>query len=80
MSEGVGRNMPLAAFDLPASIIASEVAIFRSFYRLAVNNAGGGRYFAAVLLARQHDEDMVQSHPSPFTDPAVEISLHGREG
>lgn len=80
MSEGISRNMPLAAFDLPACIIASESAIFRRFHRLAVNNADGGRCFATVLLARQHDEDMVQSLPSPFTDPAVEISLHGREG
>ena len=56
----VGDDMPLAALDLLACVIAPRAAALRGSYRLAVNHSGRQTCVAANRLARRHDESVVE--------------------
>jgi hypothetical protein len=74
---GVGEDVALASLDLFVRIITGNSTIFRGFDRLAVKHAGRGRGFATRILARRHQQGMVDRLPEPAVAPSVEIMLHG---
>jgi len=77
---GVGEDMPLAAFDLLARIIAAGAAALGGLDALAVNDAGAGRGLATLGLAHGHQQRMVQRLPQPIVTPQVKPAPDGRDG
>lgn len=75
---GVGQDMPLAALDLLARIIAARTAALGGLDALAIDDAGAGRGFTAMNLARGHQQGMVQRLPQPAVAPHVKPAPDGR--
>lgn len=60
---GVGEEVPLAAFDLFASVIASRPATFRRFDALAIDHTRTWRGLTPLCFTDQHEKSMVQRLP-----------------
>src|ERR1700733_9133061 len=76
--ECVDNDVALAALDLLASIIASGTAALRRLDRLAIDHASVWAGFAPHLLARGHDQHVVDLSQPAIARPAVEITLDRR--
>src|SRR5271170_5603751 len=76
--ERVDDDVALAAFDLLAGIIASGTAAFRRLDRLAIDHASARAGVAPHLLARSHDQHVVDLSQRAISRPAVEITLDRR--
>lgn len=77
---GVSEDMALATFDLLARVIAARASAFRGFYALAVDHASTGRSLAAVRLACDHQQGVIDRQPQPVVAPKVEPVPHSRYG
>ena len=66
---GVGKDMPLATLDLLARVIAARTAAFRRFDAPSIDYSGAGRSLAAVHLARDHQQVMVEASPQAIVAP-----------
>jgi len=75
---GVGEDMALPARDLLARVKAPDSAAFRGLHRLAVDDAGAWGSLPPDLLARRHQQRVVDRGPQPHIAPAVEVMLHRR--
>lgn len=62
---GIGQDMPLAALDLLARVIAPRPAAFRGFDALAVDHVRTERRLATIRLARTHEQIRVEALPRP---------------
>ena len=78
VSLGVGDDMPLAALDFLSGVEATRTTAFRRFYRLTVDDAGGRACFSPRLLARRHDQKVIDAGEHAGARPSVEIALHRR--
>jgi hypothetical protein len=76
----VGDDVTLAAFDFLAGVEAARAAAFRGLHRLAVDDAGVRARFSSRLLARRHDQDVIDARKQAGARPSVEIALHRRVG
>src|SRR5665213_2992391 len=78
VAERVDDDVALAALDLLTGIIPSRTAAFRGLERLAVDHASARAGFAPDLLARGHNQHMVDLGQRAVARPAVEIALDRR--
>lgn len=74
----VGDNVALAALDLLAGVKATRSTAFGGFHRSRCRSRRAR--LAARLLARHHDQRMIDPDPGTVMRPSIEILLHGRIG
>jgi len=76
---GVGQDVPLAAFDLLARVVAARAAAFGGFDRLVVDHTGTWACLASFNLAQVHDQHRVHRLEQTSVAPGVEIALDRRD-
>lgn len=79
---GISQDMPLAALDLLACVIATRTTAFSGFHALAVDDTGAGRSLAANDFPRHHQQRVIDRQPQAVVPPKVEPmpdSRYGRE-
>src|SRR5487761_491782 len=77
MPRGVRHDVACAALDLLPRVVATRPTALRRLHGLTVDNAGGRARLAVCLLARCHDQCMIDDLPAPIANPLVEVALHG---
>src|SRR5882724_5440244 len=75
-SQGINRQMPLAASDLFSRIVASFFASFRRANRLTVHDRHAGRRFLAALLTDSSAECLMDPLPDSISTPTPEDSVN----
>ena len=76
---GVGKDMALAPLDLLARVIATNPATFGGFDRLAVDDPGAGRGFAAFDFAQAHHQRHVDRIVTAVSAPRRRDRRNPRE-
>jgi len=79
-TQGVHRQVALAAFDLFARVVAAFPGLIGRLDRLAVNNSCRGGDRSALALAQPVPQDVVDEGPSPILAPAAEVAINGLPG
>ena len=86
-ADAIGNDMPLAALDLLAGVMARNPTAFGGLHALAVDpapkargrgHAGGRRRFATFQFAGAGDQDLVHRLPQPGIAPVMEVAAHRR--
>jgi len=67
MALRVGDDVSPAAYDLLAGVESARTAAFAGFRRLTVDDAGG-RAGLAPILARRHDQRVIDRLPARLVD------------
>jgi hypothetical protein len=78
LATSVSNDMPFAAFDLLACVIAANSSTFRGFDALAVDDTATGRGFATLDFAQVHNQHHVDRIKQTRITPGVEIAPHSR--
>ncbi len=76
-TQRIDQNMPLAAIDLLAAVIAMRPALFGRLHRLAIDNGRAWRRLASDRATHALTQDMVNALPDASPSPGVKVVVDG---